>query len=105
MTIIVNNFETESKWLNIFNKHVYTSTLKYRKELTHKFQPDKIFVRNNLFEQVIKSCKSTNIEFTMLKEKLDICLYEENYYEEKIIKIQDEKPIEVTSKVSTKKST
>ena len=41
----------------------------------------------------------------MLKEKLDICLYEENYYEEKIIKIQDEKPIEVTSKVSTKKST
>ena len=27
----------------------------------------------------------------MLKEKLRICLYEENYYEEKIIKIQDEK--------------
>ena len=75
------------------------------KNYHHKFQPDKIFVRNNLFEQVIKSCKSTNIEFTMLKEKLDICLYEENYYEEKIIKIQDEKPIEVTSKVSTKKST
>ena len=72
--------ETESKWLNIFNKHGNKSTLKYRKELTPniKFQPDKIFVRNDLFEQVIKSCKSTNIEFTMLKEKLEICLYEEN---------------------------
>ena len=97
----------QSKWLNIFNKHGNKSTLKYRKELTPniKFQPDKIFVRNDLFEQVIKSCKSTNIEFTMLQEKLGICLYAENYYEEKNIKIQDEKPIEVISKVSTKKST
>ena len=33
------------------------------------------------------------------------CLYEENYYEEEIIKIQDEEPIEEISKVSTKKST
>ena len=41
----------------------------------------------------------------MLKEKLGICLYEENYYEEEIIKIQDEEPIEEISKVSTKKST
>ena len=45
--------ETESKWLNIFNKHG---------------------------KQVIKSCKATNIEFTMLKKKLGICIYEENYY-------------------------
>ena len=96
--------ETESKWLNIFNKHGNKSTLKYRKELTSniKFQHDKIFVRNDLFEQVIKSCKSTNTEFTMLKEKLGICFYEENYYEEKIIKIQDEKPIEVISKYQLK---
>ena len=81
--------------------------MKYRKELTPniKFQSDRIFVGNDLFEQVIKSCKSTNIEFIMLKEKHGICLYEENYYEEKIIKIQDQKPIEVISKVSTKKST
>ena len=64
-----------------------------------------MFVRNDLFEQIIKSCKATNIEFTMLKEKLGICLYEENYYEEEIIKIQDEEPIEVISKVSTKKLT
>ena len=81
--------------------------MKYRKELTPniKFQADRIFVRNDLFEEVIKSCKSSNTEFTMHKEKRGICLYKENYYEEKIIKIQDEKAIEIISKVSTKKST
>ena len=99
--------ETESKWLNIFNKHGNKSTWKYRRELTPniKFQADRIFVRNDLFEQVIKSCKATNIEFLMLKEKLGICPYEENYYEEEIIQIQDEEPIEEISKLSTKKST
>ena len=99
--------ETESKWLNVFNKHGNKSTLKYRREIAPdiEVQADKIFVRNYLFEQVIKSCKATNIEFTMLKEKLGICLYEENYYEEEIIKIQDEEPIEEISKVSNKKST
>ena len=99
--------ETESNWLNMFNKHGNTSTLKYRRELTPniKFQADRIFVRNDLFEKIIKSCKATNIEFLMLKEKLGICLYEENYYEEEIIKIQDEEPIEVIGKVSNEKST
>ena len=99
--------ETESKWLNIFNKHGNLSTLKYRRELTPniKFQVDRIFVRNDLSEQVIKSCAATNIEFLMLKEKLGICLYEEDYYEEKIIKIQDKEPVEVIGKVSTKKPT
>ena len=83
--------ETESKWLNIFNKQGNSSTLKYGKELTPniKFQPDRIFVRNDLFKQIIKSCKATNVEFTMLKEKLGICPYEENYYEEELIRIQD----------------
>ena len=78
--------ETESKWLNICNKHGNKLTLKYRRELTPniKFQADRIFVRNDLFEQVIKSCKATNAEFTMLNEKLGICLYEENYYQEGI---------------------
>ena len=82
----------KSKWLNIFNKQGNSSTLKYRRELTPniKFQPYRIFVRNNLFEKIIKSCKATNVEFTMLNEKLGICLYEENYYEEKLIKIQDD---------------
>ena len=84
--------ETESKWLNIFNKHGNASTLKYRRELTPniKFQPDRIFVRNDLFEQIIKSCKATNAEFTMLKEKFGICPYEENYNEKGIIKINIE---------------
>ena len=99
-----------SEWLNIFKKHGNKSTLKYRREiaLDIKVQADKIFVRNDLFEQVIKSCKATNIEFTMLKEKLGICLYEENYYIEEIIQIQDntEVPsIKEISKVSNKKST
>ena len=40
----------------------------------------------------------------MFIEKHGICLYEENCYQEGIIKIQDKKPIEVIGKVSTKKS-
>ena len=99
--------ETESKWLDMFNNHGNTSTLKYRRELTPniKFQADRIFVRNDLFEKLIKICKATNIEFLMLKEKLGICPYEENYYEEEIIKTQDEELIEVIGKVSNEKST
>ena len=106
--------ETESKWLNIFNKHGDKLILKYRREITPriKLQADKIFVRNDLFEQVIKSCKATNKEFLMLKEKLGICLYEENYYTEEIIQIQDNTEVpsikeisKVSNKVSTKKLT
>ena len=76
----------------MFNKHVNKSPLKYRRELTPiiKFQTDRIFVRNDLFEQVIKSSKATNAEFLIFKEKLGICLYEENYYEEEIMQIQDD---------------
>ena len=99
--------ETESKWLNIFNKHGNKSTLKYRRELTLdiEFQADRIFARNNLFEQVIKSCKATNTEFLTVKEKLGICLFGENYYEEEIIKIQNKEPIEEIAKASNKKLT
>ena len=101
--------ETEINWLNMFNKHDNKSTLKYRRDLTPNitFQADRIFVRNDLFEQIIKSCKATNTEFTML----GICPYEENYYEEEIIKIQNdiektyEEPTEVIGKVSNEKST
>ena len=88
--------ETESKWLNVFNKHGNKSTLKYRREIAPdiKVQADKTFVRNDLFQQVIKSCKATNKEFLMLKKNLGICLYEENYCTEETIQIQDntEKP-------------
>ena len=38
-----------------------------------QFQPDRIFTRNDLFERIIKSCKATNVEFLMLKEKLGLC--------------------------------
>ena len=57
--------ETEIKLLNIFNKHGNKRTLKYKREITPgiKFQADKIFVRNDLFEQVIKGCNATNKEF------------------------------------------
>ena len=34
----------------------------------------------------------------MFKEKLGICLYEEYYYKEEIIKIQDEEAVEEISK-------
>ena len=78
--INLKNFEveTERSWINIFNKYGNSSTLKYRKELTPniQFQPDRIFVRNDLFEKIIKSCKATNVEFLMLKEKLGLCPHE-----------------------------
>ena len=51
-------------------KQEVTATLKYKREITPdiKFQTDKIFVRNNLFEQVIRSCKATNKEFLIKKK-------------------------------------
>ena len=47
---------------------------KYRKELTWNttFQPNEIFVRNDLFERIIKSRKTNNLEFLKLKEKLGL---------------------------------
>ena len=72
--------ETERSWIDIFNKYGNSSTLKYRKELAPgiQFQPDRIFTRNDLFERIIKSCKATNAEFLILKEKLGLCPYEVN---------------------------
>ena len=62
-------------------------------------------LRNDLFEKIIKSSKATNTEFLMFKEKLGICPYEENCYEEEIIKLQYEELIEEIGKVSNEKST
>ena len=83
--------ETEIKWINIFNKYDNKSILKCRRELTAniKFQADRIFVTNDLFEQVIKSCKATSTEFLMFKEKLGICPYGE--LNEKLFKVSNEK--------------
>ena len=71
-------FETEKNWQNIFNKYGNSSILKYSKELSSniQFQSDRIFARNDLFEKIIKSSKTTNVEFMMLKEKLGVCPYE-----------------------------
>ena len=54
-----------------FDKYKDSLSEKYRKELTPNitFQPNKIFVRNDLFEKKIKSCKTTNLEFLKLKKK------------------------------------
>ena len=56
--------ESKSSWQAIFDKCKDSSRIKYRKELTTNitFQPDKIFVRKDLFEKIIKSCKATNLE-------------------------------------------
>ena len=97
----------------MFNKHGNKSILKYRREFTSniKFQADRRFVRNDLSEQVIKSCKATSTEFLIFKEKPGICLYEEIYYEVENIQIQDhikeadKEPIKVIDKVSNVKST
>ena len=70
--------ETKRNWQAIFDKCKDSSSQKYRKELTPNItsQPNKIFVRNDLFEKIIKSCKATNLEFLKLKEKLGLCFYE-----------------------------
>ena len=79
--------ETKRNWQVIFDKYKDLLTQKYRKELTPNitFQPNKIFVRNDLFEKIIKSCKATNLEFLKLKEKLGFCLYDEICDEQEFI--------------------
>ena len=84
--------ETKCNWQVIFDKYKDLSTQKYRKELTPNitFQPNKIFVRNNLFEKIIKSCEATNLEFLKLKENLGLCLYEAICDEQELISTSKE---------------
>ena len=84
--------ETKCNLQAIFNKYKDSSTKKYRKEVTPNitFQPNKIFVRNNLFEKIIESCKATNLEFLKLKGKLDFCLYEGICDEQEVILMSEE---------------
>ena len=88
------DLEIESKrnWQAIFDKCKDSLRQKYRKKLTPTitFEPNKIFVRNNLFEKIIKSCKATNLEFLKLKEKLGLCLYEEICDEKEFILMSEE---------------
>ena len=84
--------ENKRNWQAIFNKYKDSSTQKYRKRLTPDitFQPNKIFVRNDLFEKIIKSCKATNLEFWKLKEKLGLCLYADICDEQELISTSEE---------------
>ena len=84
--------ETKCNWQAIFDKYKDLLTQKYRKELTPSitFQPNKIFVRNDLFEKIIKSCKATNLDFLKLKEKLGLCLYEDICDEKEFILMSEE---------------
>ena len=84
--------ETKRNWQAIFDKCKDSSSQKYRKELTSNitFQPNKIFLRNDLFEKIIKSCKTTNLEFLKLKEKLGLCLYEAICDEQELISMSEE---------------
>ena len=84
--------ETKCNWQAIFDKCNNSSTQKYRKELIPDitFQPNKIFVRNDLFEKIIKSCKATNLEFLKLKEKLGLCFYEDICNEQELVSISEE---------------
>ena len=84
--------ETKRNQQVIFDKYKDFSIQKYKKELTPNitFQPNKIFVRNDLFEKIIKSCKATNLEFLKLKEKLGLCLYEVICDEQEFISTSEE---------------
>ena len=79
--------ETKRNWQVIFDKYKDLSTQKYRKELTPNmtFQPNEIFVRNDLFEKIIKSCQTTKLGFLKLKEKLGLCPHKVIYNEKKFI--------------------
>ena len=78
------DLEIESKrnWQAIFDKSKDSLRQKYRKELTPNItlQPNKIFVRNDLFGKITEDCKTTNLEFSKLKEKLGLCLYDEQEF-------------------------
>ena len=78
--------------VTICDKCKDSSRQKYRKVLLPNitFQTNKIFVRNNLFEKIIKSCKATNLEFLKLKEKLGLCLYEAICDEQELILTPEE---------------
>ena len=84
--------ETKRNWQAISDEYKDSLTQKYRKELTPNitFQPNKIFIRNDLFEKIIKSCKATNLEFLKLKEKLGLCLYEDICDEQELISMSEE---------------
>ena len=87
------DLEIESKrnWKAILDKCKDSSSQKYRKELIPNitFQPNKIFVRNNIFEKIIKIYKATNLEFLKLKEKVGAYFYEDICDEQEVISMSE----------------
>ena len=67
--------EIKCNWQAIFDKCKDTKLIP---NIT--FLLNKKFVRNDLFQKIIKSCKATNLEFLKLKEKLGLCLYDEQEF-------------------------
>ena len=49
-----------------------------------------MFVRNDLCKRIIKNCKTTNLEFLKLKEKLGLCFYEAICDEQELISMSEE---------------
>ena len=84
--------ETKRNRQIIFDKYKDLSTQEYRRGLTPNIiiQTNEIFVRNDLFEKVIKNCKASNLEFLKLKEKRGLCLYEDICNEKEFILISEE---------------
>ena len=74
--------ETKCNQQAIFDKYKDLSTQKYRKELTPNFtfQPNKIFVRNDSFKKIIKSCKATDLEFLKICDEKEFILMSEKSF-------------------------
>ena len=87
--------EIKGNWQAIFDNCKDSSNQIYIKKFTPNitFQPNKIFVRNKLFEKIIKICKEINLEFLKLKEKLSLCPYEDICDEQEFISMPEEKII------------
>ena len=49
-----------------------------------------MFARNDLFKRIIKSCKTTDLEFLKLKEILGLCFYEFICGEQEFISTSEE---------------
>ena len=49
-----------------------------------------MFVRNDLCKRIIKNCKTTNLEFLKLKEKLGLCPYKVICDEQEFISTSEE---------------
>ena len=85
------DLEVESdvpNWAPIFDK-CYLEKQKYRQELTPnvKNQPCRVFVRNDLVEKTIKSCRKLSIRFLEFKKQLGLDTNVVTYDKQDIINV------------------